>query len=174
MFSAVAEARLCNIGAELFYHNFKENVPIRYQYTELDNYLSPANNNMYAFSVRNSNTKQSEMNIRTKVGIDGYIDEITIKFSLADSDVLDVKIIETTCFQSIGMSNAEIKWMAQHEKTIPVATNKKIKHSEVYSRANDVVIYKHELALSGGLTYIFIDRLTLEGFYNKMIKPFKK
>ena len=72
------------------------------------------------------------------------------------------------------MSNAEIKWMAQHEKTIPVATNKKIKHSEVYSRANGVVIYKHELALSGGLTYIFIDRLTLEGFYNKMIKPLKK
>ena len=171
--AAITEARLCDIGAEIFYQNFQKYIPMEYQYTRLNNYLSPSNNNMYAFTVRNSRTKKSKTTIRIKVDEEGYIDEISLKIGLPDSDVLDIKIIEATCFQSIGLSKDEIKWLVQHEKMIPVATNSKIKHSEVYSRVNDLVIYKHELPLSGGLTYIFLDRLTLDGFYNKMIKPFK-
>ena len=172
-YNSVVDAKMCNIGAEIFYQNFQKYIPMEYQYSRLNNYLSPSNNNMYAFTVRNSRTKKSKTTIRIKVDEEGYIDEISLKIGLPDSDVLDIKIIEATCFQSIGLSKDEIKWLVQHEKMIPVATNSKIKHSEVYSRVNDLVIYKHELPLSGGLTYIFIDRLTLDGFYNKMIKPFK-
>ena len=33
------EARLCNIGAELFYQKYKTILPLDYQYTTLQNYI---------------------------------------------------------------------------------------------------------------------------------------
>lgn len=171
--ATVTEARLCDIGAENFYENFQKYVPMEYRSTDLYNFLSKSNKDMYEFTVINSKTNKSKTKILINADEEGYINEIRLIVCLSDSDVVDIKIIEATCFQSIGLSNDEIKWLAQHEKIIPVAINENIMHSEVYSRRNDLVIYTHKLPFDGGLVLVFIDNLSLDEFYNKWIKPYK-
>lgn len=166
------EARLCNIGAELFYQKYKTILPLDYQYTTLQNYISTNNYNMYAFDVRNNNTKKSQVKIWLKIDDGGYVDEITMEYSLADSELKDIKIIQENCFQSLGITKDEILWLSSHERTIPVARNTEIKHSEVYSRHNDRIIYVHEIPFGGGLQIVFIDRRTLKEFVEEWIRPY--
>jgi len=166
------EARLCNIGAELFYQKYKTILPFDYQYTTLNNYISTNNYNMYEFGVRNKNTKKSHVKIWLKIDDSGYIDEISMKYSLADSELKDIKAIQENCFQSLGITKDEILWLSSHEQTIPVARNEEIKHSEVYSWQNGRVIYVHEIPFEGGLQLFFIDGKNLEEFIGKWIKPY--
>ena len=170
-FTGVAEARLCNMGAENFYRSYGRLLSSGYEYTELENYISVDGDDVYSFDVRNKDEGKSQTNIRAYVDSDGYIEYIFMDVNFADSDVADVAVIKECCLRVIDLSSSEITWLSQHVETKRVALNLSIKQGMVYSRKNERHIYIREVPLGGGLVFIYIDGRSFEEFFDKNIKP---
>lgn len=173
LLSSVVQARLCNIGAEFFYQNYRHMLPLDYyQYTTLVNYTSPSGNNIYSFDVRNRKTKKSTSTIYINIDSDGYINNISLKTNLANGDINDISIIRDCCLLSMGLSTSEVSWLKKHETSDYITRNLTVKYGKIYSSKNSMMIYVHEVPMEGGLIVIFIDKLNSDDFYNNYLKKY--
>ena len=171
--TSLGQAKVCNIGAENFYQNYRHIIPLDYyQYTTLVNYTSSSGNNIYSFDVRNRSTKKSQTTIYVNVDSDGYINDISLKASLANSNINDINIIRDCCLLSMGLSTSEVSWLKNHEKSDFITRNLTVKYGEIYSANNNMIIYVHEVPIGGGLLVIFIDKQNSDDFYNNFLKKY--
>lgn len=110
------EARLCDVGAEMYFDKLKQMSVSTYQVYGLQK--NPKNNLEYLFGFRN-NQKKVGAGVIT-IDEAGYIDEIILVTPLLDTSneaKADRAVFTFYALKALGLSDDELKWLAENEQT---------------------------------------------------------
>ena len=127
-YSDFAEARICNVGAENFYHEFVRMLPPEYGYTDLI-HNDEVNKEFYFFKVKNERY-ESMCNIALKSDVEGFVYYIAIVTSLPNMKNV-VPICLHRALRTMGMSEKEIVFLTSNLKITKLGT-KKISEGEIF------------------------------------------
>lgn len=127
-YSNFAEARICNVGAENFYHEFVRMLPPEYGYTDLI-HNDEVNKEFYFFKVKNERY-ESMCNIALKSDLEGFVDYVAIVTSLPNVEKV-VPVCLHRALRTMGMSDKEIVFLTSNLKITKLG-NKKMSEGEIF------------------------------------------
>ena len=127
-YSNFAEARICNVGAEIFYHEFVRMLPPEYGYTDLI-HNDEVNKEFYFFKVKNERY-ESMCNIALKSDLEGFVDYVAIVTSLPNVEKV-VPVCLHRALRTMGMSDKEIVFLTSNLKITKLG-NKKMSEGEIF------------------------------------------